>query len=68
MGKCMNNNPVQEKRKRAFRRCDEFWALVNVLPALRLGITTESKKTDIIINIQIKILFHYYIIYCLKFK
>jgi hypothetical protein len=44
MGKCMNNNPWQEKRKRAFRRCDEFWALVHVLTALRLGITTESKK------------------------
>ena len=40
----MNDDPVQEKRKRAFRRNDEFLALVNVLPALRLGITTESKK------------------------
>jgi hypothetical protein len=53
MGKCMNNNPWQEKRKRAFRRCDEFWALVHVLTALRLGITTESKKTDIIIFNQL---------------
>jgi hypothetical protein len=47
MGKCMNNNPVQEKRKRAFRRCDEFWALVHVLAALRLGALQQSIKKRI---------------------
>jgi hypothetical protein len=54
MGKCMNNNPVQEKRKIAFRRYDEFWALVHVLPALRLGALQQNlKKTDIIIINQL---------------
>lgn len=43
----MNNNPVQEKRKRAFRRCDEFWALVHVLAALRLGALQQSIKKRI---------------------
>ena len=50
----MNNNHRQEKRKRAFRRCDEFWALVNVLPVLRLGALQQNlKKTDLIIINQL---------------
>ena len=50
----MNDDPVQEKRKRAFRRCDEFRALVHVLPALRLGALQQNlKKTDIIIINQL---------------
>jgi hypothetical protein len=53
MGKCMNDDPVQEKRKRAFRRYDEFWALVHVLTALRLGALQQSIKTDIIIINQL---------------
>jgi hypothetical protein len=40
----MYDDPVQEKRKRAFRRYDEFWALVNVLPALRLGALQQNLK------------------------
>jgi hypothetical protein len=47
MGKCMNNNHRQEKRKRAFRRNDEFRALVNVLPALRLGALQQNLKKRI---------------------
>jgi hypothetical protein len=47
MGKCMKNDHRQEKRKRAFRRCDEFLALVNVLPALRLGALQQNLKTRI---------------------
>ena len=43
----MNNDPVQEKRKRAFRRYDEFWGLVHVLPALRLGALQQSLKNRI---------------------
>jgi hypothetical protein len=47
MGKCVNDDPVQEKRKRAFRRCDEFLALVHVLTALRLVALQQNLKKRI---------------------
>jgi hypothetical protein len=47
LGKCTKNDHRQEKRKRAFRRNDEFLALVNVLPALRLGALQQNLKKRI---------------------